>query len=113
MSNVFSPILKALDKNNNVFIDAMEHINVTQLESEKYRSKIQKRETNKYLLHLISINKMIHLTSKNMLSVLANFNIVMCHIFIQDKAEMPLIVNILFDSLEDENPRANIHVCDE
>ncbi len=48
-----------------------------------------------------------------MLSVLTNLSIVMCHIFIQDKVEMPLAVNFLFDSLEDENPRANIHVSDD
>jgi hypothetical protein len=42
---VFSPILKALDKNIKVLVDAMQRINVMQVESEKHRSKIQKRKT--------------------------------------------------------------------
>jgi len=37
----------------------------------------------------------------------------MCHIFIQDDAERPPPINIFFDSLKDENPRANIHVSDD
>ncbi len=44
-SNVFSPILKALDKNIKVLVDAMQRINVMQVESEKHRSKIQNRKT--------------------------------------------------------------------
>jgi hypothetical protein len=38
--NVFSPILEALDKNNKMFVDAMECISVTQLKIEKHHSKI-------------------------------------------------------------------------
>lgn len=49
VSNVFSPILKALNENSRMLVNAMEHINVMQLESEKHRSKIQKCKTKKYL----------------------------------------------------------------
>jgi len=38
-SNVFSPILEVLDKNSKMFVDVMEHINVTQLEIEIHGSK--------------------------------------------------------------------------
>jgi hypothetical protein len=37
----------------------------------------------------------------------------MYHVFIQNKAEMPPLVNIFFDSLKDDNPRINIHVRDD
>jgi hypothetical protein len=48
-----------------------------------------------------------------MVNVLANWGIVMCHIFIQNKVEMPPRVNIICDSSKDENPRANICANDD
>jgi hypothetical protein len=68
--NVISLILEVSYKNNKVFVDAMEHINTTQLEIEKQRNKVHKDQ----LWYLKSKNKKINLSSKNKLNVLVNLN---------------------------------------
>jgi hypothetical protein len=65
-----------------MFVDAMEHINITQFKIEKHYKRIQKYTIKKHLQYLKSRNKKIHHISKNMVNVLNNFNITMCHTFI-------------------------------
>jgi hypothetical protein len=40
-------------------------------------------------------------------------SIAKCHTFIQDKIEISPLVNILSDSSQDENPKANILASDD
>jgi predicted metalloenzyme YecM len=65
-----------------MFVDAMEHINITQFEIEKHCKRIQKYTTKKHLQYLKSKNKKIHHISKNMVNVFKKFNITMCDTFI-------------------------------
>jgi hypothetical protein len=44
------------------------------------------------------------------MNALANLSITMCHVFIQNKDEMPSQVNIFLDSWKDENLQVNIIV---
>jgi hypothetical protein len=49
-------------------------------------------------------------TSKNLVNVLANLKTTLCHDFIQNQTNIPLLVNILSNSSKDENQHANIHM---
>ncbi len=52
-------------------------------------------------------------TSKNMVNLLANLNITLCHDFIQDKTNIPLLVSIVSNSSKDQNQHANTHVVSD
>ncbi len=49
-------------------------------------------------------------SSKNKLNVLVNLNATLCHVFIQDKNDIPPLINIMSNSSKDENQRANTHM---
>jgi hypothetical protein len=51
-------------------------------------------------------DKKAYKMSKNMVSVLANFNSAMCHVFIKDQIQMPPPINISKSS-SDEQPLLN------
>jgi len=52
----------------------------------------------------------IHRTNKNLVVVLVNLNLVMCHAFIQNKLKMPPPMDVFSDFLDDFNPKvANVH----
>jgi hypothetical protein len=45
----------------------------------------------------------VHKMTKNMVSMLSNLSIAMCHAFIKDQNLLPLLIN-LFDYLSNEQP---------
>jgi hypothetical protein len=52
----------------------------------------------------------IHRTNKNLVVVLVNLSLVMCHAFIQNKLKMPPPMDVFSDFLDDFNPKAaNVH----
>jgi len=74
-------MIDAINKNNKVFIEAMDKMNVTQIEIEYYRSKTHEHSAKQHLTFLKERNKKMSKRNKNMVSVLANLSTTMCHVF--------------------------------
>jgi hypothetical protein len=58
--NIFSPIIKVMDKNNKCIIEMMECMSVTQLEIEKCHNKVQSHINKDHFQYLKARDKKIH-----------------------------------------------------
>jgi hypothetical protein len=60
-------------------------------------------------------NKKVHKMGKNMVTILLNLNIIMCHAFIKDQSNTPPLLDILNCSydLKDEVPICSLHILSD
>jgi hypothetical protein len=105
-SLVFMHVIEACDKNSKVIVNAMDHINIRQLEIDKNKTKFHDKTFKQHLKYLKEKDKKAYKMNKNMASVLINLSFVMYHAFIKDQTQMPLPINISKLSF-DEQPLLN------
>ncbi len=99
-------VIEACDKNSKVIVNAMDHINIRQLEIDKNKTKFHDKTFKQHLKYLKEKDKKAYKMNKNMASVLINLSFVMYHAFIKDQTQMPLPINISKLSF-DEQPLLN------
>jgi len=85
-------------------MDAMDWIDLVQLNIDKNNTKYQDKKFKEHFKYLKEINKKTHKINKHMMNVLSNFIIVMCHAFHQ--SFMPLLIN-LFEYDYNDQPLEN------
>jgi hypothetical protein len=85
-------------------VDAMEKINVAQLEIEQHHFENQNHNFKEHLQYLKTRNKKMHQMSNNRVNVLSNLNMAMCHAFIIYQKPMPPLI-VLSNSLDEEEKK--------
>ncbi len=85
-------------------MDAMEKINVVQLEIEHHLEN-QNHNFKEHLHYLKARDKRGHQMSNNQVNVLSNLNMAMCHAFIIYQKLMPPLI-VLPNSLNEEEKNA-------
>jgi hypothetical protein len=63
----------------------MDHMNITHMEIEKKRMTVHGRTFKECLKYLKERIKKVHKASQDMVSVLSNMSVAMCHAFILDE----------------------------
>jgi hypothetical protein len=101
ISLMFLPIIETIDKNNMIFMDAMDYINTSQLEIDKNRTKFHKSIFKQHFKYLKERDKKTYKMNKSIVNVISNFNFAMCHVFIRDQLQMFLLINIFKSSSND------------
>lgn len=82
-------------------MDAMEKINVAQLEIEQHHFENQNHNFKKHLHYLKVRNKKMHQMNDNMVNVISNSSMAMCHAFITYQRLMPPLI-VLPNSLNEK-----------
>lgn len=72
-------MIDAMDKSSKVFVDVMDRINLVQLDIDKSKQHNFKEHLN----YLKESDRKAHKMTKNMVSVLLNLSVAMCHAFIK------------------------------
>jgi hypothetical protein len=85
-------------------MDAMDWIDLVQLNIDKNNTKYQDKKFKEHFKYLKERNKKTHKINKHMMNVVSNFIIVMCHAFHQPF--MPLLIN-LFEYDYNDQPLEN------
>jgi hypothetical protein len=84
----------------------MDQINSFQLKFDNRKTKSLDNNFKQHLKYLIELDKKACKMNKQMVNVLSNLNIIMCHVFIKVQSLMPQKINI-FDSNYDEQTMVN------
>jgi hypothetical protein len=82
-------MIEFTNKNNKVLVDAMDQINSTHIDLYKNMTKYMDNNFKEHLTYLKDKDKKTHKMNKQMVNVLSNFSIMMCHVFIKDQSFMP------------------------
>jgi len=82
-------------------VDAMEKINVVQLEIEQHQLENQNHNFKEHLHYFKARDKRVHQMNNNQVNILSNLNMVMCHAFITYQKLMPPLI-VLPNYLNDE-----------
>jgi hypothetical protein len=69
-NSTFSLVIEFTNKNNKILVDAMEKINVVQLEIEQHCSENQNYNFKEHLHHFKTRDKRVHQMNKNIVNVL-------------------------------------------
>jgi hypothetical protein len=65
------------------------------------------------MYYLKERDKKAHKKTKNMVNVLSNLNITMCHAFIKDQNLMPLPINLSYSLFDDQSTMNNQDITEE
>jgi len=100
-TSIFLQVIEFTNKNNKVLVDAMDQINSTHIDLYKNMTKYTDNNFKEHLKYLKDKDKKTHKMNKQMVNVLSNLSITMCHAFIKDQSLMPWGVYI-FNSKSNE-----------
>jgi hypothetical protein len=91
-------------------MDAMDKINCTQLEIEQQCLGVHELTFKTHIRYLKAHGKKLYKMNKNMVNVLSNLNIILCHAFIKDLTFMPPIVDLFLEDESRSHDELPVHV---